>query len=522
LKACAWADLLQGSALIVGGGIITYFAFDALGGADPATLLQSTGDASNIDVGTGAIARFSTLNKEAMHVVTKDPDVMPWPILLLGIWIPNFYYWGLNQYITQRILGSGSLKEGQKGLVLAAGLKLIIPFIIVIPGIIAFNLFSPKLADYQTDASRKSVLKSFDAESVKADSKKVYTLDENWIKNEKNAELAAKIEAHNSKVTASLGKDKVEVVDATGNVFANFNKAQAKLDAILKDPKRVAEYAEAKVSKTSIDPKLSKFELDVKYVKANPEANQRVVAYNTAAVALAGINVSLKAEKINVYKYDNALTVLITELIPKNVGILGFVIAALLGAIISSLAAVLNATSTLFTMDIYQRYIRPEAKQFEFVTVGRICIGVFVIVGCVLAPILDQFDSIFEYIQKSQGYISTGIFTVFLYGLLNRKSGRSAGVFGLLMGPVLYAVYQNNLDLIGIKLFEKTPHFLYSMSYTILTLLGLLFIYGLIFRSKEAVVFTSNTTLDMTPSKPALYWGILICILTVVLYIIFW
>ena len=70
---------------------------------------------------------------------------IPWPALLIGLWIPNFFYWGLNQYITQRTLGSKSLAEGQKGIIFAAFLKLIIPFIVVIPGILAFNLYSGDL-----------------------------------------------------------------------------------------------------------------------------------------------------------------------------------------------------------------------------------------------------------------------------------------------------------------------------------------------------------------------------------------
>ena len=68
--------------------------------------------------------------------------IFPWTALLIGLWIPNFYYWGLNQYITQRVLGSASLREGQRGIVFAAALKLLIPFIIIFPGMIAFNLFS--------------------------------------------------------------------------------------------------------------------------------------------------------------------------------------------------------------------------------------------------------------------------------------------------------------------------------------------------------------------------------------------
>ena len=61
------------------------------------------------------------------------------------MWIPNFFYWGFNQFITQRTLGAESLKAAQNGIMLAAGLKLLIPFIVVFPGIIALQLYSDKI-----------------------------------------------------------------------------------------------------------------------------------------------------------------------------------------------------------------------------------------------------------------------------------------------------------------------------------------------------------------------------------------
>ena len=142
LKACAWADLLQGSALLVGGGIILYLAMKALGGATADTIPEL----ASLEAGAGALEKFTHLNAHKLHMVLprNDPEI-PWTALVLGLWIPNFYYWGLNQYITQRTLGSKSLSEGQKGIVFAAGLKLIIPFIIVFPGLIAFNLYSSEM-----------------------------------------------------------------------------------------------------------------------------------------------------------------------------------------------------------------------------------------------------------------------------------------------------------------------------------------------------------------------------------------
>lgn len=95
----------------------------------------------------GVFEKFFKLNtdKLTMFLPADHPEV-PWTALIIGLWIPNFYYWGFNQYIIQRTLGASSLAEGQKGVIFAAGLKLIIPFIIVIPGIIAFNLFAAEQA----------------------------------------------------------------------------------------------------------------------------------------------------------------------------------------------------------------------------------------------------------------------------------------------------------------------------------------------------------------------------------------
>jgi SSS family solute:Na+ symporter len=156
LKACAWADLLQGSALIAGGAVVMVLALRALGAADPAALAQ-TAVTPGLDpaqlASAGAWERIQLLNGGALpagklHMVrpASDPSI-PWTALVVGLWIPNFFYWGLNQYITQRTLGSKSLAEGQKGIVFAALLKLVIPFIVVIPGILAFNLFNSHLKD---------------------------------------------------------------------------------------------------------------------------------------------------------------------------------------------------------------------------------------------------------------------------------------------------------------------------------------------------------------------------------------
>ncbi len=124
LKAVAWADLFQGSALILGGAVVLIFGFVAVGG----------------------VPEFFQANADKLHMILpSDHPVLPWTALVIGLWIPNFYYWGLNQFITQRTLAAKTLRQGQLGVLFAAFLKLIIPFIIVIPGIMAYQLYTDQL-----------------------------------------------------------------------------------------------------------------------------------------------------------------------------------------------------------------------------------------------------------------------------------------------------------------------------------------------------------------------------------------
>jgi SSS family solute:Na+ symporter len=137
LKACAWADIIQGAALIVGGGVITWLALAALGDPDPAAKMNAPAEVAaslGLPETAGVAERLGVLKDEKMHMFLPwTSSVIPWTALMIGLWIPNFYYWGLNQYIMQRALGAKSLAEGQKGIVFAAGMKLIIPFVVCVP-----------------------------------------------------------------------------------------------------------------------------------------------------------------------------------------------------------------------------------------------------------------------------------------------------------------------------------------------------------------------------------------------------
>ncbi|MBN1378149.1 MAG: sodium/sugar symporter [Gammaproteobacteria bacterium] len=140
LKAVAWTDVVQVVILIGGGLITTYIALGHY--------------ASDGSIFTGFRELMTTVPAKFSMIIDKGEIITPngtdayWDlpglaVLIGGMWIANLYYWGFNQYIIQRTLAAKNISEAQKGIVFAAFLKLIIPLIVVIPGIIAFALNAP-------------------------------------------------------------------------------------------------------------------------------------------------------------------------------------------------------------------------------------------------------------------------------------------------------------------------------------------------------------------------------------------
>ena len=337
LKAVAWADVFQGTALILGGAVVLYFGLIAVGGLDS----------------------FFNHNADKLHMVLPaDHPVLPWTALVIGLWIPNIYYWGLNQYITQRTLAAKSLREGQKGIIFAAAIKIIIPFVIVFPGIIAAQLYS----------------------------------------------------------------DSMSTSDA---------------------------------------------------------------AYPT----------------------------LIKNLIPT--GLKGFMLAAIAGAVISSLASMLNSASTIFTLDLYKVYIKKDASQKNLVFIGRMMTLLFVLLGCLIAPNLGnpKFQGIFTYIQEFQGYISPGILAAFIFGILVKKAPPMAGVVALLACVPVYGFLQWQFGEIA---------FLNRMAITFGFILILMSIITMIKPLQEPKQLPKRTDIDLTPTPQLIWFGSAVIVVTLVLYGIFW
>ena len=340
LKAVAWADLFQGSALILGGVVTLIVGLKAVGGW------------SALVAGSG----------EKLHVIMPaNHPVIPWTTLLVGLWIPNFYYWGLNQFITQRTLAAKSLRQGQLGIIFAAFLKLLIPFIIIMPGIISWQLYRTQL---------------------------------------------------------------------------------------------------------------------------------------TAPGATT----------------DMAYPLLIRNLVGP--GIRGFILAAIAGAVISTLGSLLNSVATLLTMDLYKRHIKKDADGKSLIVIGRWATLVFVVIVCLIAPQLGnpKFKGIFNYIQEFQGFISPGILAACVFGLFVKKAPRFAGVVALLLNVPVYG---------GLLLFARNIAFLNRIGITFVAVMAVLAVLTALRPLKEPVTLPVQKDFDMTPA-PALRWlGPLVIVLTLALYVIF-
>ncbi len=280
LSAVAWTDVIQVVFLVFGGLVTTYLALDYVSG------------------GEGFLSGLKTVyntvpERFEMILDTSNPEYKNLPgiaVLVGGMWVANLYYWGFNQYIIQRTLAAKSLKEAQKGILFAAFLKLLIPLIVVIPGIAAFVMIN------------------------------------------------------DPEIMNNLG----------GFAQQNLPSLQA-------------------------------------------------------------------ADKT--YPW-------LLQFLP--VGLKGVAFAALTAAIVSSLASMLNSTSTIFTMDIYKEYVNKKATDKQIVNTGRISAGIALIIACIMAPLLGSLDQAFQFIQEYTGVVSPGILAVFLLGLFWKKTTNKSAIIGVI------------------------------------------------------------------------------------------
>jgi len=131
---------------------------------------------------------------------------------------------------------------------------------------------------------------------------------------------------------------------------------------------------------------------------------------------------------------QKAFPLLVATILP--IGIRGIVVAGLLAALMSSLAGVFNASSTLFTMDFYSR-LKPKASQRQLVWVGRIATSVMVLIGLLWIPVISGGKGLYDYLQTVQGYLAPPIFVVFFFGVFNKKLNSKGCLAALVTGFIL-------------------------------------------------------------------------------------
>jgi len=270
LKAVAYTDILQVVLLVFGGLFLSYLALDAV--SDSQGMLAGFG----ILIEQAPTHFDMILSPENEHYISL-PGIS---VLIGGMWIMNFSYWGFNQYIIQRALAAKDIKEAQKGIAFAAYLKLLMPLIIVIPGIAAVILYPQLSAPDQAYPSMMSLMPA---------------------------------------------------------------------------------------------------------------------------------------------------------------GIKGLVFAALVAAIVSSLASMTNSISTIFTLDIYAK-LKPGKSQRHYVHIGRIAALLSLAIALVVAePLLGKFDQAFQYIQEFTGFFTPGIVVIFVMGMFWSKTS-SAGALSAAIGSAVFSL----------------------------------------------------------------------------------
>ncbi len=509
LKACAWTDLIWGAGLLVGGGVVAYFAVTALGGMDtlPQAIVDTASNTSTVATqgaetvkGSGSalcdgLSRLWALNDGdatgavngiggKLHMMREASDpVMPWTVYLLGLWIPNFFYWGLNQYIMQRTLASKSLEEGQLGVVFAAFLKLLVPFVVIIPGILAYNLFRDDLASL-ADKNTAAVVQTAQDTAAASGKQVIYNVSPSRLVRTESREEALSWLAHNARVSVADDAALVQTQEKQLQLIHQLNSAAD--DA----------------------------------ARAGAAAALIAMDGEVTAAARADVNKYVVTSSLTAYHYDSAFATLLKRLLPGT-GWAWFVLAALFGAVVSSLASMLNSASTLFTMDIYgkaKEVMGAPATSPQLVAVGKVAVLACALVATVIAPFLDNpaFGGIFVFIQEFQGFLSPGVLAVFLFGFFVPKCPRVFGWLGILIGAICYALCK------WVVLPEWAFLDRMAVSFVAVVIIG--FILTLVNHMKggEAIILENKGIVEMKTSARAKVFGGIVVALTVALYAIFW
>ena len=218
---------------------------------------------------------------------------------------------------------------------------------------------------------------------------------------------------------------------------------------------------------------------------------------------------------------DNAAPWLIKEVIP--IGLKGLILAALAAAIVSSLASMVNSTSTIFTMDIYKSIINKNADDKSLVKVGRVAGLVALIIAIIIAPQLKSLGQVFQYIQEYTGVVSPGILAVFLMGLFYKKASNNGAIWGVISSipiAMYFKVGPNGWS--DLSVFNHDIPFMNQMLITCLATMFIIFVVSKIEGSVDDPKGINITNKLFSTSPTFNISAFAICIITAFLYAFFW
>lgn len=217
-----------------------------------------------------------------------------------------------------------------------------------------------------------------------------------------------------------------------------------------------------------------------------------------------------------VIKPDQAYPTLM-NLLPS--GLKGVAFAALTAAVVASLAGKANSISTIFSLDIYKKMIKPDASEKQMVNMGRWAVIISITVAAIVAPALRSLDQAYQFIQEYVGFLSPGVLAIFLLGLFWKKTTSGAALFGTVLTIPLSATLKFLPDWTG-GFFPVYP-FLDRMFITFWIVLFFMIIISLLTPAsvrRKAILPFEKSMLDVKPGfilGSILILGILAALYTV-------
>ncbi|MEP6627863.1 MAG: sodium/sugar symporter [Ginsengibacter sp.] len=224
------------------------------------------------------------------------------------------------------------------------------------------------------------------------------------------------------------------------------------------------------------------------------------------------------ADASGVVKPDHAYPTLM-NLLPA--GLKGVAFAALTAAVVASLAGKANSISTIFSLDIYQKFFNKEATERKLVRVGRIAVIVSMVIAAFVTPALKSLDQAYQFIQEYVGFISPGVLAIFLLGLFWKKATAPAAMAGALLTIPISTVLKFLPDWTN-GAFPDYP-FLDRMTITFVTIVVIMIAMSLLNPKKEHDEHVIQVDTSMFKVSQGFVIGsVIICGILAALYTVFW